>query len=305
MAISGTWYFTRGPKAPPAAHAPLSVLVADFQNGTSDSVFDGTLEPAFSLALEGASFISSYNRGQAHRVASQLKPGTSALDETLGRLVAVREGVNVVVSGSVAADGGGYRISSKAVDAATGNSIADESVRVSSKDDVLRSVGKLAAKIRQKLGDATPESAQLAQVETYSSGSLQAAHEYAVAQDLQSMGKWEESVSHYQSASDLDPNMGRAFAGLATVSANMGRRQEAEKFYQMAMSRIDRMSDREKYRTRGGYFLMVREPKEAIQEYESLVRQYPADLAGYSNMALAYFYLRDMPKALQEGRRAV
>jgi len=305
VAVAATWYFTRNPNLPAAEHPLVSLLVTDFQNSTGDSIFDGTLEPNFSLAMEGASFISSYNRGQAHRVAAQLQPGARVIDEALGRLVAVREGINVVVSGSVVPDGGGYTISSKAVDASTGKRIAEESVRVRSKDDVLRSVGKLAAEVRKKLGDSTPESAQLAQVETYSSGSLQAAHEYSVAQDLQSMGKWEESTSHYQKAVELDPNMGRAYAGLAAVYANMGRRPDADKFYQMAMSRIDRMSDREKYRTRGGYFLMVREPKEAIQEYQSLVKQYPADLAGYSNMALAYFYLRDMPKALQEGRKAV
>jgi tetratricopeptide (TPR) repeat protein len=301
----GTWYWTRTPAKPQTALAPVSVLVSDFRNTTGDSVFDETLEPAFTVALEGASFISAYNRGQAHRVASQLKPDTSTVDEALARLVAVREGVGVVVSGSIEPDGGGYKINSRALDAVTGKLISERSIRVGSKDEVLGSVGKLAARIRQALGDRTSESAQVAQVETYSSGSLEAAHEYAVAQELQSMGKWEDSVSHYQKAIELDPNMGRAYAGLAAVNANMGRRQEAEKYYQMAMARIDRMTDREKYRTRGGYFLMVREPREAIQEYTELVNHYSADLAGYSNMALAYFYMRNMPKALQEGRRAV
>jgi tetratricopeptide (TPR) repeat protein len=65
------------------------------------------------------------------------------------------------------------------------------------------------------------------------------------------------------------------------------------------------MSDREKYRTRGGYYLANREPRKAIEEYLSLVQQFPSDGAGYSNLALAYFYLRDMPKALEEGRHAV
>ncbi len=304
VAVTGTWWLTRQ-QQPVAEHAPISVLVSDFQNETGDSIFNETLEPAFSTALEGASFISSFSRGQAHRIAAQLKPGATQIDEALGRLVAARESVNVVVAGSLVADSGGYWLSARAVDAPTGKSIASESIRVKTKDDVLLSVGKLAAKIRQKLGDATPESAQLSQMETFGSGSLEAAHEYAVAQDLGSAGKWEESVTHYQRAVDLDPNLGRAYAGLAAVYANMGRRTDSEKYYQMAMSRIDRMSDREKYRTRGGYFLMVREPKEAIHEYETLVKQFPADLAGYSNLALAYFYLRDMSKALQVGQRAV
>ena len=305
LAVGATLYFTRGTSTLPVQHAPVAVLITDFKNSTGDSVFDGTLEPAFSLTLEGAPFINTFSRGQAHRIGSQLRPGTTAIDDELGRLIAAREGLGIVIGGSIASQGGGYRISSDAIDVASGKVIATDHVDASSKDDVLRSVGKLAIRTRKALGDVTSDSKQAAQIETYTSSSLEAAHEYAVGQELQSMGTWEGSVEHYQKAIDLDPNMGRAYAGLATVNANMGRRPDAEKYYQLAMSRIDRMSDREKYRTRGGYFLMEREPREAIQEYSALVKQYPADLAGYSNMALAYFYLRDMPKALQEGRRAV
>jgi tetratricopeptide (TPR) repeat protein len=65
------------------------------------------------------------------------------------------------------------------------------------------------------------------------------------------------------------------------------------------------MSDREKYRTRGGYYLANREPRKAIDEYLALVQQFPSDAAGYSNLALAYFFLRDMSKAMEQGRRAV
>src|SRR5581483_3782488 len=84
-----------------AAHKPVSVLIADLNNKTGDAVFDGTLEPILTLALEGAPFINSYNRAQAHKVAAQIQPNASGLDERLARLVAVREGLNVVVSGTI------------------------------------------------------------------------------------------------------------------------------------------------------------------------------------------------------------
>jgi tetratricopeptide (TPR) repeat protein len=99
--------------------------------------------------------------------------------------------------------------------------------------------------------------------------------------------------------------MGRAYAGLAAMKANTGHKAEAEKDYQAAMAHIDRMSDREQYRTRGGYYLMTRQPEKAIQEFDALVQQYPADDVGATNLALAYFYTRDMQKAMQAGQRAV
>ena len=44
----------------------------------------------------------------------------------------------------------------------------------------------------------------------------------------------------------------------------------AEKYYQQAMALVGRMSEREKYRTRGGYYLTVREPQKAIEEYNKI-----------------------------------
>ena len=48
------------PVTPPAP-APVSVLVADFENRTGEPVFEGSLEQALAIAMEGASFITSYN----------------------------------------------------------------------------------------------------------------------------------------------------------------------------------------------------------------------------------------------------
>src|SRR5260370_3764239 len=71
------------------------------------------------------------------------------------------------------------------------------------------------------------------------------------------------------------------------------------------MARIDRMTDREKYRTRSGYYLLMRNQPKAIEELTALVKQYPSDTAGHANLALAYFYQRDMTKALEEQKRAI
>ena len=304
LALALVWYASKGRPSTQAQHAPVSVLVADFQNGTSDPVFDGTLEPSFNLALEGASFINAYSRGDAHKAAAELKPG-SAMDETLARLVAQREGVGIVVSGSISPDSKGYTLRAKAVDAVSGKILFSDDTSVQNKDEVLHSVGVLAAEVRRALGDRTPESAQLLQTATYSSTSLEATREFALAQSLQYTGKWDEAVTHFQRAIELDPNMGRAYAALGTAKFNLGQVQEAEQYYQKAMSHIDRMSDREKYRTRAEYFLVKHEPQSAIQEYNKLLQQFPSDTSAHTNLSFAYFLERNMPMALEEARRSM
>jgi eukaryotic-like serine/threonine-protein kinase len=295
----------RGPSKPVVAHAPVSVLVADFVNSTGDSVFDETLEPPLSVALEDASFISSFGRNQAKKIGGQVKPGSIGLDETTARLVADREGINYVIVGLIEKKGNGYEVRAKTLETASGRMVAEAKEQAGDKKSVLRIVEKIAAKTRRALGDTTPESDLLKAAGTFTTSSLEAAHAYALAQDLQWAGKWEEAIPLYEQAIQFDPNLGRAYAGLASTSANMGRRKDAEKYYQLALEHIDRMSDREKYRTRGGYYLANRKPRKAIEEYSTLVQQFPSDGAGYSNLALGYFYLRDMPKALEQGRQAV
>ena len=295
----------KGPGKAAPVHAPVSVLVADFANATGDNVFDETLEPPLSVALEDASFISSYSRNQAKKIAVQLHPGSGTLEETTARLVGDREGINYVIAGLIEKKGGGYLLRARTIQTATGKILVEENQEASDKKSVLSAVEKIAAQTRRALGDTTPESVQLTAAGTFTTSSLEAAHAYALAQDSQWAGKFEEAIPLYEQAIQFDPNLGRAYAGLASTYANLGRRKEAENFYQQALTHIDRMSDREKYRTRGGYYLAHREPRKAIEEYLALVQQFPSDGAGYSNLALAYFYLRDMPKALEQGRHAV
>lgn len=286
------------------AHGPVKILISDLKNDTGNQVLNGTFEPVLSTALEGASFITTYNRGQARKTLASLSAGAS-LDENSARLVAQREGVGVVVSGSIRRDGNKYVVSARALDARTGKVIDEEKATASTLNDLNRAIGRIASGFRKTLGDVTPESAQIAAAETFSSQSLEASQQYALAQELQWKGKWDDALKAYSRSAELDPGLGRAYAGMAVILANRDKKEDAEKYFKLAMSKIDRMTDREKYRTRGAYYLLERDYDKAIEQFKALEKQYPADSAGISNLALAYFYQRNMPGALEEGRRAL
>jgi len=289
----------------PTAHKTVTVLLADFENSTADSVFDGTLESSFGLAIEAAPFVNAYNRTQARKVVGQVKPGATALDEANSRLVASREGISVVISGGVAKEGDGYKLTCKAIDALTGKTIGSSPVEARSKGEVLNSLGTLANKTRDLLGDTTPESTKLAQAETFTSASLEAAHAYSVAQDLRYAGKNDDSIKAFLSAIELDPKFGSAYSGVAAMYANQGNREQATKYYKLAMEHVDRMTDREKFRTRGGYYLFSMNPQKAIEEFTTLVEQYPADTMGHSSLAYAYSQQHDLKRAIEEAHKAL
>jgi eukaryotic-like serine/threonine-protein kinase len=159
--------------------------------------------------------------------------------------------------------------------------------------------------MRDVLGDTTPESVKLAQAETFTSSSLEAAHAYGVAQDLRYAGKNDEAIKAFVNAIQLDPTFGSAFAGVAAMYANQGDRENANKHYKLAMEHVDRMTDREKFRTRGGYYLFSMNAQKAIEEFSTLVEQYPADTMGHSSLAYAYSQQHDQKRALEEAYKAL
>jgi tetratricopeptide (TPR) repeat protein len=238
-------------------------------------------------------------------VAQQIQGEGAGLDVETSRLVAQREAVNIVMGGSIAPADAGYRITVTALDSHTGDVIVSNESTVPGKDGVLPAMADLTVKTRRALGDTTPESVLLAAKETFTAASLEAASAYSRAQELMGLGRWTDAIEEYRRALQLDPEMGRAYAGAAVCYANMGRLDEAEQQFQQAVVHIDKMTNREKYRSRGVYYLMTRNYGKAADEYTALAAEYPYDAAMLNNLPLAHLYARNMALAVEEGRRAV
>ena len=299
-----TWWLARGP-APAVQRPPMSVLVADIQNKTGDPVFNGALEQALTIGIEGASFITAYPRTTAQQAAQKVRPD-AVLDEATARLVSSSEGINVILAGAIESKGSGYTISVRAVDPANGNVLGDASATARRKSDVLQAVGSVASELRGTLGDAAPESDKIAAAETVSTSSLEALADYSRAQDLLFNLKDAEAIPHYQRAIERDPNFGRAYAAWATAATNLGRQAEAAELWKKALQLLDGMTEREKYRTLANYNLLVTQNyQQAAEHYKYLLDKYPYDRVGHLNLALTYFYLREFENALQEGKRSI
>ena len=302
--LSGRFSLDRS-KTAAVRREPVSVLIADFDNRTGDPVFEESLEQALAIGLEGAPFITSYSRRDARALAGQIQIGRR-LDETTARLICQREGVKVLVAGMIQSAGNGYALEVRVADPVPGTRLADATVRARSKADVLNAVGSLAASIRDALGDSAPETERLAAGETFTAGSLEAMHDYSQAQDLASAGKDEEAISAYRRAIEHDSRLGRAYAGWAISASRLGRKDESIELWKRALALLDRMTERERYRTLGGYYLdHAQNYEKASETYETLVKLYPADRAGHSNLALSHFHLLNFKKALEEAGRSL
>jgi tetratricopeptide (TPR) repeat protein/predicted Ser/Thr protein kinase len=295
----------KAPGPPTAGQTPISVLIADFENKTGDASFEGAFEQVFGIGLEGAAFIKMYDRNQARTLVDELDPGAKGkIEAGTAQLLCSREGINAIIAASIEPSGGGYVFKARALDPLSYLSLAERSKTIETKAEVFKAVDALVAELRDDLGRIPAETIQALSLETFSASSPEAMRLYVHAQDLVLEGKEDEAIAEYQKAIEADPNMGRAYAGLALLYRNRGQDDDANKYYEKAMALIDQMTDREKFRTRGGYYFLNRNAKKAVEEYSALIKQFPMDSAAHTNLPLAYFYNREMQKAYDEGLKA-
>jgi serine/threonine protein kinase/tetratricopeptide (TPR) repeat protein len=316
--VAGTSWITQFFTAVEAPREPVSVLIADFVNQTGDPMFNGLLEQPLTVGLEGATFITAYERRDALRVARGLNAAGKTLDENTARLVAQREGVKVLLAGAVVSDGGGYKLSIRGINLDASSTAKNETpaaiknevlltseTRAANKNEVLNAIGRLAADVRKSLGD-TKTKRNPAANEMLSAASLEAVAEYFKGQELTRQAKDAEGIEAFRKATELDENFGRAYSAWATAASRLGRTDEAKKAYDKALSLLDRMTERERYRTLGVYYVNVtKDYAKGIDEYKKLVGAYPSDAVGYNNLAVAYALNLQFAEASAMGRKAL
>jgi hypothetical protein len=74
------------------------------------------------------------------------------------------------------------------------------------------------------------------------------------------------------------------------MSRNLGRQEDAEKYVSEAVRHVERMTERERYRTRGLFYLVTGDYHACVTEFGDLVSRYH-DKAASKFAALAYTHL--------------
>src|SRR5688572_17720698 len=301
--LAATYYVTRIFTTPPLQPDPVSVVIADLDNRTGDPTLDRTLEPMLRRALEGAGFISAFDRSGIVRTLGVDAP--ERLDETAAREIAVREGVGVVLSGSLARDGDGYTITVKATRTVTGEVVTDAETDADSREEIVPAATQLMTNVRTALGDEASESAQMFAMASLSATSLDVVRHYAAGQEASSNNRFEEARASFLKAVELDPKFGVGYQLLAVQSRNLGQLAEADKYINEALQYLDGMTERERYSTRGMYYRLTGDYQQCVKEYGELIARYAADVTGRNQRALCLTQLRDLKGAVDEMRQVV
>jgi tetratricopeptide (TPR) repeat protein len=282
-----------------------TIVIADFDNKTGDSVFDDTLKQELAVQLGQSPY---FNILSDRIVSATLKlmrlPASEPLTETVGREVCLRSNSKALLVGSITKSDGAYAVGVRAVDCNHGESLADVHERAAHKDKVLNAVDGVARTLRIKLGES------LTSVERYATPlaqattpSLEALKAYTLGSKVQRLQGPTAAVPFFRRALELDPTFAIADHHLAIQYDNLGESKKAEQYFQKAFDLRDRVSERERFSIESSYYdTVTRELDKATAVYTSWHKDYPRDREAVGNLGVLYETIGNHDKALEMAR---
>ena len=132
-----------------------TVVLADFANTTGDAVFDGTLKQALAVDLDQSPFLRVVPPAQVQKTLGFMgRSPDERLTVDLARDLCLRLGSKAMLSGSIASLGTQYVLTLNAINCQTGDSLAQQHVESSTKEQVLSALGTAVSKLRSTLGES-------------------------------------------------------------------------------------------------------------------------------------------------------
>ena len=275
-----------------------SVVIADFTNTTGDPVFDDTLRQGLAVQLEQSPYLQLVSDQRIQQTLQMMeKPSDARLTPELAREVCERTGSAVVLEGSIARLGSEYVIGLRAKDCRTGEALAEELAQVARKEDVLKTLGGMVARVRTRLGEslATVERHNVP-LEMATTPSLEALKAYSTGMRLNMISGYAGATPHLKRAVELDPQFALAWAHLGLKYSEMGETLLASESTARAYQLRDRASDRERFFITALYERQVTGNLEKEQQTLQLWSQtYPRDplphslLSGFATQGLGQY----------------
>ena len=297
LAAGTYWYLHRAPKL----SQDDTLLLAEFTNATGDSVFDDTLKQAISVQLAQSPFLSILSPARTRATLRLMaKPLDTKLTTEVASDLCQRAGCKAYISGSIASLGRQYVIGLQATNCKTGDPVAQEQVTAENKEQVLKALDEAATRLRAKLGESLSTVEKFdAPLDQATTPSLEALKALSVGvRTIQEKGS-AAAIPYFKHAIELDPNFAAAYQALGISYSNLREPGLANENLQKAYDLRDKVSEREKFRLSGTYYLLVTgEFEKAIQTYEMWAQTYPRNSEPFGNLGVDYTYSGQYEKGI-------
>ncbi len=264
-------------------------LIADFDNRSGEPALAQTIQGSLAIALQQSAYVNVFSRNQLFEALGRMKQrDVRQVTEDLALEACRREGLDVLVAGTVTQSGAAVQIVVRGIEAARGRLMFVESVEFEEREQLFGKIDELARRVRSQLGESLAgierSSEPLAKVTT---SSLDALRLYSDAVDAVARGAVGRGAEQLKAALALDPDFAMAHVALSGVYSRLGNREAHVEHLSRAYALRDTVTARERRSIEGDYYSVEERYDEAASALSLLATVYPDDTDVYYKLASA------------------
>jgi eukaryotic-like serine/threonine-protein kinase len=285
-----------------------SVLLADFDNSTGESVFDGALKQAMAVGLGQSPFLDVVADDQVREALRFMgRSSEERVTPRLAREVCERLQSKALISGSIVRLGTKYVLGVQTQACADATVLAREQTSVDNKEQVLPAIGGMVSKLRQELGESLSSIQHFdVPIEQATTPSLEALRAYSLAIQQRAQGTERQAIPVFEHAIELDPGFAMAYAQLGGTYSNLGETERGASYLKTAFAMRSKLSEREKfYLTTRYHTLVTGDIDKATSTYEMWTHLYPRDWMPLNGLSARYQVIGEYDKAAEAATRSL
>jgi len=289
-AIGGAFYF-RSRQTTHRLTEKDTIVLADFDNGTGDVVFDETLRTALNVSLRQSPFLNVLSDSEVAKTLQQMtRPVGTKLTPEVARELCIRAASKAYIAGTVGSLGSEYVLGLKAVNCQSGDTLAQEQVTATAKEKVLDVLGDAASKLRGELGESLATVQRFdVPLEQATTSSLEALKADSLGEKAYREKGHAASLPYHQRAIQLDPNFAMGYWEVGLDYFGLSELGRASEYFTKAFQLRDHASEREKLSITAAYYSNVTgELEKAAQTYEEEIASYPRDYRAHLDLGNVY-----------------
>jgi len=279
------------------------ILITDFDNQTGEQVFEGSLTTALTVGIQQSQYVNAFPPSRIQETLKRMRrTDAKKIDETIGREIALREGIKGMLACGISKVGDNYLLTAKIVDPDKQTSVFSDSSKAKGKEEVLKSLDELARKVRRALGESMAKiSAQKMPLIKATTSSLEALNYYTRSQKAPG----ETPFQLLKQAIELDPDFALAHSEMGLKYYIIGNRAKGEEHFQKALSLLDRLTAREKLWIQAIVEDWRGNRDQGIQNYRAYLDQYPDDSQAWFRLGYAYLLARQLEPGAEAFKRVI
>jgi eukaryotic-like serine/threonine-protein kinase len=284
-----------------------TVVLADFDNTTSDPVFDDALKQALAVQLEQSPFINVLSDRKVNETLGLMgRPANARITRDVARELCLRTGSKAILLGSISRLGSQYVIGLVASGCNTGDVLAQEQVQAANKEEVLKALDQVASGLRSKLGESLASVQKFDVPVEATTSSLDALKAFSMGIRTGRERGSAEAVPFFKRAIEIDPSFAMAYASLGLAYGNLGEASLAAENIGRAYRLKEKVSERERLRISAYYYAYTTgELEKEAQTYELWIQSYPHDSIPYGNLGANSAALGQYQKSISETEQSL